>query len=149
MTKAADVRRNRLLRDVHQQDDKPTGRCRFCGGEVQKPRRTFCSGGFQGFEPDVTRPQDFGCVEKWRTRSQPDFARRVVFARDGGRCAGCGVETPAPLRKPWRGPWHLDHRVPLFRGGMGDLPNLQTLCHACHKAKTIAERTVDPAQLKL
>ena len=32
-----------------------------------------------------------------------------------------------------------DHIVPLHRGGTNDPSNIQSLCHACHAAKTASE----------
>ena len=34
----------------------------------------------------------------------------------------------------------VDHIVPKALGGSDDMDNLQTLCRACHKQKTVAER---------
>jgi 5-methylcytosine-specific restriction protein A len=58
----------------------PNGRalCRYCGQEVPKGRRSFCS------EP---------CVHEWKVRSQPPYARECVAARDRGVCAICGLDT--------------------------------------------------------
>jgi len=54
--------------------------CRYCQTEVAPPRRTFCSE---------------ACVHAWKVESQPAYARSCVAKRDGGVCAGCGVETEA------------------------------------------------------
>jgi 5-methylcytosine-specific restriction protein A len=35
----------------------------------------------------------------------------------------------------------VDHIVPLYRGGTHEWSNLQALCFACHKAKSLSERT--------
>lgn len=58
----------------------PNGRarCRRCGREVEPPRRTFCSD---------------GCVEEWKVRSNPGYARARVFDRDRGVCRACGLDT--------------------------------------------------------
>ncbi len=34
----------------------------------------------------------------------------------------------------------VDHIVPKAKGGSDDRSNLQPLCEACHKAKTVADR---------
>lgn len=37
--------------------------------------------------------------------------------------------------------WHVDHIIPIFRGGAGvGIENIQVLCVKCHKKKTIRER---------
>ena len=58
--------------------------------------------------------------------------RRAVFERDGWRCVMCGKA----------GRLECDHITPLEREPGQDVydPNgLQTLCRACHIAKTAAE----------
>lgn len=38
--------------------------------------------------------------------------------------------------------WHVDHIIPIFRGGRGVcIENVQVLCVRCHKRKTIRERS--------
>lgn len=60
--------------------------------------------------------------------------RRIVWARDRGRCAECGVVHGRT------GAWDVDHVVPLERGGENRPGNLQTLCRRpCHAAKTARE----------
>lgn len=58
----------------------PNGRklCRWCGKETEPPRRTFCSD---------------ACVEEWSVRSNAGYARSMVWNRDKGVCALCGVDT--------------------------------------------------------
>ena len=68
--------------------------------------------------------------------------RRAVFERDGYRCVMCGRT----------GKLECDHITPLEREPGQDVydPNgLQTLCRACHIAKTAAEnrRELTPAEL--
>lgn len=59
--------------------------------------------------------------------------RRAVFDRDGWRCVSCGRH----------GRLECDH---IDRNGGDEMDNLQTLCRACHIAKTAAEnrRRADP-----
>jgi 5-methylcytosine-specific restriction endonuclease McrA len=96
------------------------------------------------------------------------YARRKVWARDKGVCAGCGCDTglmeriARRLRYPledkaafelllrawglkvyvwaWVVPnlWEADHVVPLAEGGTHALENYRTLCVPCHKAETKA-----------
>lgn len=37
--------------------------------------------------------------------------------------------------------WHMDHVIPLWRGGDDLESNMQVLCIPCHKVKTAAEAT--------
>lgn len=52
--------------------------CRWCHQPVTPPRRTFCS--------DT-------CVQEYRIRSDPGYARHCVWNRDHGMCAECGTDT--------------------------------------------------------
>jgi 5-methylcytosine-specific restriction protein A len=59
--------------------------------------------------------------------------RKAVIIRDAGRCRECG-------RTVLGAECHVDHIVPLERGGSDALANLQVLCREHHSAKTIAEQ---------
>lgn len=48
-------------------------------------------------------------------------------------CAACHVYHPAPSIR-------IDHRRALFLGGLDEDDNVQSLCVACHKKKSAAER---------
>jgi 5-methylcytosine-specific restriction endonuclease McrA len=125
--------------------------CRWCDLEVPKGRLTFCS--------------DY-CVQEWRLRSDPGYLREKVLERDGGVCAGCGIDCLEAARqlKRLRGAarlkasldwgvgggsggasgrvvrktlWDADHIVPVVEGGGEcDLANIRTLCLKCHRAAT-------------
>lgn len=72
------------------------------------------------------------CGNKLSTRTGrqpiPRKLRHQVFQRDGYRCRECGA-----TNKQTR--LHVDHIVPVAKGGTNDLSNLQTLCEACNRAK--------------
>lgn len=55
-----------------------------------------------------------------------DLAR--LRARQGGRCAAC--------HSPLAGDEHLDHIIPLARGGRHSIGNVQFLCPACNLTKS-------------
>ena len=57
--------------------------------------------------------------------------RRLVFDRDGWRCRKC--------KKAGR--LEADHRDPDPGRDPFDMTNIQTLCRACHMAKTRGENT--------
>lgn len=56
--------------------------------------------------------------------------RAKVLARDRYRCRHCGisVDLGAVL--------HIDHIIPISKGGTSDLGNLQTLCQTCNLGKS-------------
>lgn len=63
----------------------------------------------------------------------PQWAKRAVFYRDRGMCSFCfsdlsGLITTQPNK-------HYDHIVPLAKGGLNDITNLQLLCGECNLQK--------------
>lgn len=55
----------------------------------------------------------------------PDDLRWEVFERDDFRCQFCGSRKFLAI----------DHRIPVRRGGLNMLENLQTLCKSCNSRK--------------
>lgn len=149
-------RRDALLADMAYGDgrsNKVDGRryCKACGDPCPPRRRSFCSGGGVALTYERGERRGYltirestwnrwGCVEEWSVRNDPKFLRAVVFARDRGVCAGCGLDCLASAR-----PWQADHVEPLHRGGSGALDNVQTLCEPCHEEKSAAERRASRA----
>lgn len=105
------------------------GRCQWCGGLVEAPRRKWCSD---------------ECIDAWGILTSSAIVRRYVWKRDQGVCAECGrdcsVETSArghTYRADLWGPWDADHIVPVWKGGgLCGIEGYQTLCRTCHAAKT-------------
>ncbi|MCN0153394.1 HNH endonuclease [Salinispora arenicola] len=64
----------------------------------------------------------------------PKWARRAVFFRDRGRCAHCGTDLSGLLDALPKE--QFDHVVPLARGGLNDITNLQLLCEMCNLRKS-------------
>ena len=114
----------------------PNGRslCRWCGIEVPRGRRTFCS--------------DW-CVSEWRLRTDPGYLREQVFVRDKGVCAHCGLDTTAEwarirrsrnakrsgalaewgLRGMTRSSlWDADHILPVSEGGGNAICRISGRC---------------------
>jgi len=109
--------------------------CRWCGGLVVRPRRTFCGE---------------ACVHAYRMRSSAGYRRAALFEARGPMCEICSVDTcvigAALRRSPERAraeyslsrarvsrPRRLrgavfdaDHIIPVFQGGGGcGLENLR------------------------
>ena len=79
-------------------------------------------------------PQDEESEEflQWVERkSFPTWAQRAVIARDRGSCGECGANITSELTETP----HVDHIIPLARGGTNDLVNLQLLCSKCNLKK--------------
>jgi 5-methylcytosine-specific restriction endonuclease McrA len=65
-------------------------------------------------------------------RPRPELAA-AVLRRDQHRCCQCGYQPLGLVVR--RRCLELDHIIPLARGGLTTLANLQTLCTTCHVAK--------------
>jgi len=72
----------------------------------------------------LTWPNDANPSAKKKSISQA--VRWSVFRDDGFACKKCG-ETEKPL--------HVDHILPVARGGGNERKNLQTLCETCNTSK--------------
>ena len=55
--------------------------------------------------------------------------RFQVLKRDGHRCRGCGATSEVEVL-------HVDHIIPVSKGGTTDMENLQTLCQTCNLGKS-------------
>ena len=64
-----------------------------------------------------------------RTRI-PRGLRHEVFKRDNYTCVECGA------RKDDGATLHVDHKIPVSKGGTDELDNLQTLCSDCNLNKS-------------
>ena len=67
----------------------------------------------------------------------PQWVKDAVFYRDRGRCVYCrsdlsGLITVGSDR-------NFDHVVPLARGGLNDVTNIQLLCAACNARKSCGD----------
>lgn len=68
-------------------------------------------------------------AKRRRTRI-PKGMRHEVFKRDGYKCVECGAS------KDDGATLHVDHKVPVSKGGTDELDNLQTLCSDCNLNKS-------------
>jgi 5-methylcytosine-specific restriction endonuclease McrA len=73
----------------------------------------------------------------------PEWAKRAVFFRDRGRCCRCERDLGGNYSPVNRAEY--DHIVPLFRGGLNDVTNLQLLCNECNNAKRAT--SVEPSRV--
>lgn len=146
-------------------DERGRQLCRWCGSRLEGRRTSFCSGGRVGVSRDgeLKNADAWGCVEEWQLRTNAQWRRQVVFARDRGACQSCGLDCAALLADRYREgetrvdrhvrlaplralfgadghTWEVDHVLAIHKGGGGALANLRTLCLACHREKSVAER---------
>lgn len=81
-------------------------------------------------------------------RLMTDSLRYDVMHRDGFRCVLCGA---SPKNDP-NIALHVDHILPLSKGGKTEMSNLRTLCERCNlgkRDKIEAGTTVTPEQLEM
>ena len=118
--------------------------CRWCGSECPNIRKLWCSK---------------ACVDEYLVRASASHARRLVYARDHGKCAICALDTGKLRGALKRLPvakrrvvlrvigltpggyvptlWNADHIVAVVEGGgTCGLDNLRTLCLWCHRGVT-------------
>ena len=65
--------------------------------------------------------------------SIPMWAKSAVFHRDKGRCVLCQTDLTRLFSQ--QAETHYDHIIPLARGGMNCVTNLQLTCSKCNLAK--------------
>lgn len=68
----------------------------------------------------------------------PAGLRFAVLRRDGFRCAYCGRGEPEGVQL------HIDHIVPVARGGRTELENLVTACATCNVGKSASDLVGSP-----
>lgn len=112
--------------------------CLDCGAVVNVVKGSRCEACEARFQLRLTRSKNAefgGSGGRWQT------IRREVYARQEGRCAGCGVDLD--------GKYEVDHvrprsefRVPSSESRVqaSATENLQAVCRECHLAKTRRDR---------
>lgn len=76
-------------------------------------------------EPPSELPPPPGVDDKFRHRPITKAQRERIFKRDGNKCTVCGSTRNL----------HIDHRVPISKGGTSDDDNLRLLCEKCNTTK--------------
>ena len=82
--------------------------------------------GFDG-DADGTGPKKWVEREYW-----PERVKAILKSRDRGKCASC----PADLVMELDESIHIDHMIPISKGGCNDVVNLQILCAKCNLPKS-------------
>jgi len=63
----------------------------------------------------------------------PQWVKRAVFFRDRGHCCNCRKDISSLVSLSEREQY--DHIVPLIKGGLNDISNIQLLCSNCNQKK--------------
>jgi 5-methylcytosine-specific restriction endonuclease McrA len=71
--------------------------------------------------------------------------RMGILDRDNWECRRCGVSVHDESTGNWNthDKAHIDHIIPLSKGGPSTLDNLQTLCRTCNLSKSAKEEKVE------
>jgi hypothetical protein len=70
---------------------------------------------------------------KYKRRSISQKLRYIALKRDDYKCVKCGNTAENSLLE-------VDHIIPICKGGLTVIENLQTLCYHCNKGKQIVEK---------
>lgn len=89
--------------------------------------------GFSGDWQNNEIPQQWIERRRW-----PEWTKEALRARERGKCANCGLDLISELSAKA----HIDHIIPLSKGGNNDLVNLQMLCQQCNLSKSNSEQSV-------
>lgn len=105
--------------------------CLHCGGTIGPERRVdaaYCSERCNQAAHNAVRKASWKVGER-----QESVSRAYIVARDNGTCHLCGKKCrPDEI--------HLDHLVPLSRGGDHSAANLRVACAACNLSKRAEAR---------
>ena len=77
--------------------------------------------------PEQIAHRDFMAEQR---RLMTDSLRYDIMRRDGFRCQLCGSTAQDGVKL------HVDHVIPVSKGGKTELPNLRTLCERCNLGKS-------------
>ncbi len=75
--------------------------------------------------------------EKSKRVHLPQWVRNAVIYRDNGKCVMCGKNLTGLLESEKMREKQFDHIVPLEKGGLNDVTNIQLMCQKCHKEKKV------------
>jgi len=82
--------------------------------------------GFDG-DTDDTGPKKWVEREYW-----PERVKSILRSRDRGKCTSCSADLVMELDEAI----HIDHMIPISKGGCNDIVNLQILCSKCNLSKS-------------
>lgn len=81
-------------------------------------------------EERIALRKEFNALKKTR-QFQVDIKKKFKSSEQRKRCFYCG------LKLVWsdRSSWHIDHKIPIYRGGPNDICNFAIACRECNLYK--------------
>ena len=79
---------------------------------------------------EIERKDHIKSSIKYERSLMTDDLRYRVMKRDGFRCVLCGATIDDGVKL------HVDHIVPVSKGGRTEMSNLRTLCERCNLGKS-------------
>lgn len=124
------------------------GCCLWCNQPLTGKAKRFCR---PNPKTDIYSNMSNCSATFWKYWYTRPAYQRATFIRDNFTCQACGLH---PFRKaqPWLpdlSQLHCDHIVPIIKGGLTELDNLQTLCWRCNLRKGTRAHFVSAQQGKL
>lgn len=103
------------------------------GKNVYREAATFFEGDIRNAVAEVKRASEKRNTEEYRRKAErsrvTDKLRYQIMRRDGFRCQLCGASQADGVKL------HIDHIIPVSKGGTSDMENLRTLCERCNLGK--------------
>lgn len=113
---------------------------RRCETYISRVQRLYDAREKERIEKEKAMPEYRRFVAQQR-RLMTDSLRYDVMHRDNFRCQLCGISANDGARL------HVDHIIPVSRGGKTEMSNLRTLCEQCNLGKGAKiELRKDPAK---
>jgi len=112
------------------------GHCQWCNKELTGNATRYCRSTSDSIYSNMSDCAAY-FFDYWFTR--PTF-KRATFIRDNFTCQLCGYHQMIDDR-PWLPDMtnlECDHIIPLARGGITEMSNLQTLCKECNRKKGVS-----------
>ena len=78
---------------------------------------------------EMKRTAESRTTAKYQRSLVSDSLRYDVMKRDGFRCVLCGRDVSDGIKL------HVDHIIPVSKGGLSTMENLRTLCEDCNRGK--------------
>ena len=103
------------------------------GRNTYRSSYTFSEKSIQGTVAKIHEDEKRRNTEAYRRKAErqrvTEKLRYQVMRRDGFRCQLCGATQADGVKL------HVDHIIPISKGGTSDIENLRTLCDRCNRGK--------------